>query len=151
MVDQATLETQRNGNRQSAAAGVRDGVGELLHDIVTLGELQAELLAVDARESIQKAQAPIVMLVIGAVVGLGATPVLLMALAEGLHELLEWSRWLSYLTSGLVGAVLGGVLMYLAWRKSGDVIGVFMRSRTELAENIKWIKYALTRGRRPPR
>lgn len=155
MVDQASLETQwtppAQGNRQSAAAGVRDGIGELLHDIVTLGELQAELLAADGRQSLQKAQAPIIMLVIGAVIGLGATPVLLMALAEGLHEGLEWSRWLSYLVSGVVGAALGGGLMYFAYSKSGEIIGVFMRSRTELAENIKWIKYALTRGRRPPR
>jgi len=30
-------------------------------------------------------------------------------------------------------------------------VAVFDRSRVELTENIRWIKYALTRGRRPPR
>lgn len=151
MVDQASLETRQSNGHTSASAGVRNGIGELLYDVVSLGELQAQLLVVDARESLQKAQTPLVMLVVGAVIGLGATPVLLIAAAEALTELAGWDRWLSYLTSGLVGAALGGLLMYLAWRQAGDVIAVFLRSRTELAENIRWIKYALTRGKQPPR
>jgi hypothetical protein len=157
MVDKASLDDPRwspseeNGRRPSAAVGVREGVGELLSDIVSLGELQAQLLMVDARESMQKARTPILLLVVGAVLGLGATPVLLIALAEGLMLLFELKPALAYLVSGLVGALVGGLLIWLAWRQSGDVIAVFLRSRTELAENIRWIKHALTRGRRPPR
>jgi len=130
---------------------VREGVGDLLHDIMSLGELQAQLLEVDARESLQKARTPVAMLVAGAVIALGAVPVLLIAVAEGLHELAAWDRWVSYLTSGVIGAAGGGLLMWLAGRQSAEFIAVFKRSRNELAENIRWIKYALTRGRRPPR
>lgn len=157
MVHQTTLENSGwsppdgNGKRQSAAAGVREGVGELLHDIVSLSELQAQLLAVDARESMQKAQTPIVLLGAGMAVALGAVPVLLLGLAEALVLLLEWERAVAYPLSGLIGIVLGGGLVYAAWKQAEAVIAVFKRSQDELAENIRWIKYALTRGRRPPR
>lgn len=157
MVDQTSVERtawqppRGNGHRQSAAAGVRDGVGELLSDIVELGELQAELAMVDARESMQKAVAPVVLLVVGAVLGLGAVPVLLLALGEALHEFGGLERTWSYLISGAVGAALAGLLAWLGYRKVGDVLEAFNRSRAELSENIRWVKYALTRGRRPPR
>jgi len=156
MADQTTIgdpwsRPNGNGKPPSAAAGVRDGVGDLLHDVVSLGELQAELLAVDARESVQKAVMPLVLLGIGIAAGLAAFPVLLIALAEGLVLGLSWKPPLAYVVSGLVGAALGGGLVYAAWRQAADVIAVFKRSQDELAENVRWIKYALTRGRRPPR
>lgn len=110
-----------------------------------------QLLAVDANESFKKAQTPLIMLVLGAVIGLGSTPLLLLALSEAFVQFLEWDKALALLASGAIGAVLAGLLLWLALSKANDVIGVFMRSRVELAENIRWIKYALTRGRRPPR
>jgi len=140
-----------NGHGQSAAAGVRDGVGDLMYDVVSLAELQTQLLAVDARESVQRAQSPLIMFGIGAVLGLGSIPVLLLALGQAFVYFFQWHEALAYLISGLIGAAIAGVLMWLAYRGIGDVIGVFKRSQTELAENIRWIKYALTRGRRPPR
>jgi hypothetical protein len=154
MVDQASVGSswQRgNGHEASAAAGVRNGVGDLLHDIVTLSELQSELLLLDARQSAQKAQTPIILMGIGAVLALGAVPVLLLALGEALVDFLEWKRSLAYLVSGLAGTIIGGVLLMIAWRATGDIIAVFNRSKAEFAENVRWIKYALTRGRRPPR
>jgi hypothetical protein len=157
MVDQAPLEEAGWAGpplykrQASAAAGVRDGVGDLLHDVVSLGELQAQLIAVDARESAQKAVAPIGLLIGGISLALGAVPVLLLSLGEALTLWLDWERALSYLVSGLAGAVIAGLLLYLAWQQAGAVIAVFDRSRVELAENVRWIKYALTRGRRPPR
>lgn len=157
MVDQASLNdpqwpaSQPYRRESSAAAGVRNGVGELLHDVVSLGELQAQLLAVDAKESVDKAKFPLGLLVGGIALALGAVPVLLLSLGEALTLWLNWERALSYLVSGLVGSIIAGVMLYLAWQQTGAVIAVFDRSRVELSENIRWIKYALTRGRRPPR
>lgn len=157
MVDQTSVggsdwsASQPYERQPSAAAGVRQGVGELLHDFVSLGELQTQLLTLDARESAQKAVVPIGLLIGGIALALGAVPVLLISLAEALVLLLEWERALAYLVSGLAGAVIAGLLLYLAWRQTAAVIAVFDRSRVELAENVRWIKYALTRGRRPPR
>jgi len=157
MVDQASLnEPGWPGpalykREPSAAAGVRDGVGDLLHDVVSLSELQVQLLAVDTRESVDKAKTPIGLLIGGISLALGAIPVLLLSLGEALTLWLGWERALSYLVSGLAGVVIAGVLLYLAWQQTGAVLAVFDRSRVELAENVKWIKYALTRGRRPPR
>ena len=155
MVHQASLEnpapTMPIPRPKSAAKGVRNGVGELLHDVVALGELQVKLLAVDAEESVQKAQSPIIMAVVGGILGLGAVPILLISLAETFVLLLEWNRAIAYLVSGLIGIVIGGAMAYTAWKQSAAVIAVFDRSRVELAENISWIKYALTRGQNPPR
>ena len=153
--DQATLEPSRtspgNGKPPSASTNVREGIDGLLHDIMSLGELQAQLLMVDARDSVQKAQAPLVLLWLAVMVGLGAGTVLLMALAEALHEVVGWSRWLAFLASGGGGVVLSGLLMWLAWRQVGAITAVFNRSRDELAENVRWTKYALTHRSRPPR
>lgn len=157
MVDQTSVggsdwsASQPYERQASAAAGVRHGVGELLHDFVSLGELQTQLLTLDARESAQKAVVPIGLMIGGIALALGAVPVLLISLAEALVLLLEWERALAYLVSGLAGAVIAGILLYLAWQQTAAVVAVFDRSRVELAENIRWIKYALTRGRRPPR
>ena len=90
MVDQASVNdggwsaAQPYQRQPSAAAGVRNGVGELLHDVVSLAELQTQLLAVDARESAQKARAPIVLVGAGASLALGAIPILLLALGMSL-------------------------------------------------------------------
>jgi hypothetical protein len=53
--------------------------------------------------------------------------------------------------SALLGAALGGGLLYAATQQLGAVTAVFDRSRAEFADNVRWIKYALTRGKRPPR
>jgi glycerol uptake facilitator-like aquaporin len=157
MVDQASLDEpgwpgpKLYKRQASAAAGVRDGVGDLLHDVVSLSELQAQLLAVDARESVEKAKTPIGLLIGGVSLAMGAVPVLLLSLGEALTLWFGWERALSYLVSGLGGAVIAAVLLFLAWQQTGGVLAVFDRSRVELAENVRWIKYALTRGRRPPR
>jgi len=157
MVDKASLDnpgwsaSQPYERQASAATGVRNGVGELLHDVVSLAELQTQLLAVDARESVDKAKTPIVLLGVGIAVGLGAVPVLLLSLAEALVSLLDWDRALAYLVSGLIGAAIAGGAVYAGLQQFGAVFAVFDRSRVELSENVRWIKYALTRGRRPPR
>lgn len=155
MVHQASLENPIQNipvpRPKSAANGVRNGVGELLHDVVVLGELQFKLLAVDAKESIEKLQTPVVLAVVGAILGLGAVPILLISLAETFVLLLEWNRAIAYLVSGLTGLVVGGAVAYTGCKQSAAVVAVFDRSRVELAENISWIKYALTRGQSPPR
>jgi len=157
MVDQASVNDggwsspQSYARQPSAAAGVRNGVGELLHDVVSLAELQTQLLAVDARECVQKAQLPLVLVVAGATLALGAIPVLLLSLGEALVLWLSWERAAAYFVAGLIGVIGGAVTIYVGWRQSAAILAVFDRSRAELAENIRWIKYALTRGRRPPR
>lgn len=154
MANQATIdpaEPGSNGKGPSAAAGVRNGVGDVLHDIVSLGELQAQLLVVDARESVKQIQVPITLLIVGSVFALSALPILWISGAEAIHEVAHWSRWLSYLTSGTVGLAIGLILIAIAWNRSSTLFNLFDRSRVELGENVKWIKYALISGRRPPR
>jgi len=156
MVDQATISEPSwtpgsSTRRPSAAAGVRNGVGDLMYDVVTLSELQAKLLAVDAREGVEKAKFPLVLLGAGAAFALGASPVLLLALGECLVLWLDWERAPAYVVSALLGAVVGGGLLYAAVQQLGAVTNVFDRSQAEFADNVRWVKYALTRGRRPPR
>lgn len=155
MVHQASLEnptqTTPVPRPRSAAKGMSNGIGELLHDVVALGELQVKLLSVDAKESVQKATTPIILAVAGAILALGAVPIVLISLAEAFVLFLDWERALAYLASGLIGLVVGGALAYIAWRQSAAVIAVFDRSRVELAENMTWIKYALTQRHGPPR
>lgn len=155
MVHQASLEnpthTMPVPRPRSAAKGMSNGIGELLHDVVALGELQVQLLSVDAKESVQKATTPIALAVVGAILGLGSVPILLISLAETFVLFFQWERAVAYLASGLIGLVVAGAMAFIAWRQSASVIAVFDRSRVELAENIRWIKYALTQRQTPPR
>jgi hypothetical protein len=155
MVHQASLENPTHTTPvprpRSAAKGMSNGIGELLHDVVALGELQVQLLSVDAKESVQKATTPIALAVVGAILGLGSVPILLISLAETFVLLFQWERAVAYLASGLIGLVVAGAMAFIAWRQSAAVIAVFDRSRVELAENIRWIKYALTQRQTPPR
>jgi hypothetical protein len=135
----------RHANRhRSAMSGMREEIGEFLGDVLSLSELQAQLFAVDAEESFQRARTPFALLMIGAALGLAGAVSLLFALAEALVLFLPCERLVAYLLSGLAGSVLAGALLWVAWRSAVRSLHVFTRSRTELVENIRWIKVALS-------
>lgn len=70
MVDQAEVTTA-DGRTELPPRAVARGTAEFFHDVTTLAELQGKLVIVDLREGVSKLVIHAVLLVVGAVIGLG--------------------------------------------------------------------------------
>jgi uncharacterized membrane protein YqjE len=146
MDDQATV-ARGNGHAIRPAAALGRGVGGFAADLLSLAELQWQLLMLDLRESGQNVVAPLVLAGLAIALGLGVFPVLLIAIAFGFIGAGMAAGW-AFLISAVIGLVVAGVLAVIAWGLSRQIFQPINRSKQELAENIRWIKESLNRGGR---
>lgn len=124
----------------------RHGVSRLAAEIAELGELQAELFKLDARDSSLRVRNIVVVAVVGAVLLLAALIVALLAAAEALFEFAEWSRAVSLATVAGTAFVITLILFYMARNGMQKAFATWQRSREELTKNISWVKSALKGG-----
>lgn len=143
----------RNGQRlDESAAGIKENLANVADDLMILAELQTKLLTLDLQDAAAKARGPVILMIGGGCVALGALPPLLMGLGGLLARSLEWSEPLGWLVVAGVALVVG---VGAAWAASQNLCQcgkIFDRSRTELTENIAWIKRVIQRSfpaRRP--
>jgi hypothetical protein len=137
MVDQATL------NRGSPPRRVRRNLSELAHDVVTLVELQVQLLAVDLRDARKTAGLAIAQLAAAVCLGLGAVPLLLFAVSHVLIESARWPPAVAYAVVGIAAAGVAGLLLWTGSRQSARALGTIQRSRAEFEETLRWLKGSL--------
>lgn len=141
---QTTVNRRRPGH-------VRRQLGDLVHDALTLGELQIQLFKVDLRDARRGVVAALALIAIGGVLALGSIPVVLFAAAQGLVEGLAWPVAWAYLTVGAVAVAAAGTLVWVGVRQASDATGALHRSTAELGETVKWIKDSVRRaGRSEP-
>jgi uncharacterized membrane protein YqjE len=140
-----------NGRSRNDEPGVAPSVSELTHDVIELAELQAQLFALDVKNTSAKTKTSLLLAVVGVCVLLGSIPVALFALAELLHEQLEWSAAASFGVATLVGVLVSACILAAAWVKFKTGLDTLRRSREELSRNIAWVKSSLrSRGRANP-
>jgi hypothetical protein len=136
-----------NGRHNGKIPNVAASVSDLTHDVIELSELQVQLVALDAKYSMQKARSCLVMAVIGAAMLLGTIPVALITIAAVLVETLEWSYAASAGVATLVGLVITGIVLGIAYSYIKSGLVSFDRSTEELRRNVAWLKSTLrTRG-----
>jgi hypothetical protein len=140
MVDQATMN---NGRNATPAAAMTRNMSDLTSDIASLAELQTRLFLLDVKESMTRIATPIVLAVIGGALLLGSLPVLLLAIAASLI-LLGIGLATALFIAFLIGTVLGTIALAIARSRLRNAFVAFQRSREELAQNIRWIKGALS-------
>jgi hypothetical protein len=134
-------------NDKPAAAPLptmRRSLRQLGSDVVTLCELQGELLQVDVREWMRACTVPIALILVTALLGLASFPVLLVGLAYGLREWTEWPLWGCFLSAsgaGLGAAVLCGLVAVRLLRRDARILS---RSSAELRRNVRWLKEVLS-------
>lgn len=85
MLDQKNMNGQRG--QTSPAGGVKKNLAGLTHDLISLAELQAQLVAVDLRDSYSRSVVPAVLVVTALLLALGAMPVILLGIGW------PWSTW----------------------------------------------------------
>lgn len=128
---------------------MRRNLSHLGGDVITLIELQAELLQVDVRQWGRSFVKSMMALVAALVVLLASLPVLLISLGYLIEQWTELSLGVSMLLAAGVGivlaAVLAGVGVWLMKRQEG-MLGRFS---TELKRNIAWLKQVLSHPTEP--
>ena len=134
-----------NGSTQSPPKGVAKGMGELAHDIVSLAELQLELLRVDCREGLRQIMIPVALLLFAGVVATGTVPIALILVAEFLTQATSLSRAAAFSIAAISGFLVALAMGAVGWSYLRRVVRVFERSREELTRNMTWIKHALKR------
>jgi uncharacterized membrane protein YqjE len=143
-----------NGRYQGTTPNVAQSVSDLTHDVIELTELQSQLFALDVKQSTEKARTTLILAVVGVCVLLGTIPVALLALAAILMYLFEWSAAAANSVAALVGLVIAGGILGVAYSYVKKGLVSMERSRDELKRNVAWLKSSLRdRGRahtRPP-
>ena len=143
MVGKTTM-SRRNGSTPPPN-GVAKGMGELMHDIVSLAELQFELFRIDCREGLKRMLIPVALLLSAGIVAAGTVPVALIFMAEFLAQVAGLSRAASFSIAALSGFIVAVAMGVVGWFSLRGVVRVFARSREELTHNMTWIKQALKR------
>ncbi len=133
---------QSNSARPPESPTVRHSVGRVVRDVLTLVELQGQLLKSDACEFTEQSVRPVALFAAGSLLLLATVPVCLLAIAEGLVAAGVW-RGLAYGLVALASVALAAGMTAWAWGRLRGMPPLFARSRQELAENIALIKDSL--------
>jgi sensor c-di-GMP phosphodiesterase-like protein len=119
-------------------------VSQLGSDVVTLVELQAELLQVDLREWAQGFAKSVVAMAAALVLLLSSMPVALISLGYFISQMSDLSLAASMLIAAgvgiLLGAILAGVGVWMLKREQS----MLHRFRRELKHNVAWLKQVLS-------
>jgi hypothetical protein len=136
-----------NGRYHGKTPNVAASVSDLTHDVIEISELQVQLLSLDAKQSVEKLKACIVMAVIGAAIVLGSIPVALLAIGAVFVERLDWPYDAAIGVATAIGLAAAGAVLAVAYSYVKRGLVSFDRSREELQRNIAWLKSTLkTRG-----
>jgi hypothetical protein len=123
---------------------LRHSVSQLGSDVLTLMELQAELLQVDLKEWTSGMVKALMAMVAGVVVLLASLPVLLIGLGYVLEATTTLPLWACMLIAAGCGIVLAGICAGLGfWLMKRDQ-GALNRFKTELGRNVRWLKEVLS-------
>ena len=142
MVGETTMNL-RNESTPAPPDGVAKDMGELTHDMMSLAELQFELVRNDYRAGMKGLLVPIVLLLVAGIVALGTAPIALLLMAEILIQVAGLSRVSALSIAALGGLIVAVVLGVVGWSQLRGVGRVFQRSREEWIRNLNWIKLAL--------
>lgn len=118
-------------------------VGRLSHRMLTLMELQAELLKVDARDAQRALARPLVFLFGGAVFGLCSVPLLMIAVAHALREWAAFSWTTAFFAAAVLASAIAAGAILTGWLLLRKRLGVFNRSVREFRTNMTWLKESL--------
>jgi len=126
-------EREHDSSMTQLISGIVGDAQELIRKEIALArqEVREEL---DAAKS-----AGIKLGIAGAVLAVGGL-LLVLAIAQGIADLLDWPVWAGYALVGVVLAVVGGILFSVGQRQIKHVHPVPERTVETMKENVEWIK-----------
>ncbi len=132
-----------NGRIRDEEPNVATSFSGLAHDVIELGELQAQLFVHDVKSTTQKTRTSLLLSVVGGCVLLGSVPVMLFALGEFIAEQTGWPLSGTLAIAAVVGIGVSAVIFAAAWNRLSVGLNSMQRSRDELNRNIAWVKSSL--------
>jgi hypothetical protein len=112
----------------------------IVGDAQELVRKEIALARQEIREELSVAKdAGTALVIAGAVLGVGGL-FLLITLALGLADLLDWPAWAGFGVVGLVAAIAGAVMLSSARQRLQQVHPVPERTVETMKENVEWIK-----------
>lgn len=149
MVDQAEVKSRLRETNGSVPRSAARSMADILHDVVSLAELQGRLLSVDLQKALTAISTPLVVLVAGLALAVCCLPIGLVSIALLLESAANLSRvaafWITFLGGLIVSLLMAGGA--IAWLRSGPAF--FESSRSEWSANLNCLKSALRRSSRP--
>ena len=142
-MDRKTQIAERE--RPDDAPDVASNFRQVMHDLLMLGELQSELLKLDAQRTMGRLVPALAVIAIAALLLLGTVPVLLTGASHALLEYTDLPGWACHLivaSAAVFVAVISGVG---AWFYIKERAIDFERSAVEFKGNLKWLKGTLSR------
>jgi multidrug efflux pump subunit AcrB len=135
-----------NGQRSET---VGRSVGQVVHDIMNLAELQAELFKQDASEIVGRLMMPFAIMAASLLLLVAALPICLIAIALGLMAA-GLSGVVAFAIVAICSLMLVGILASWGWQRLRNTPPGFARSREELGCNLVWVKNAITNAATKP-
>jgi hypothetical protein len=150
MVDQAQIDGADRSNESSPQTAPSDGqMADLLHDILTLAELQWQLFVADLRRAGWLVGLKMAVLTFGVVLALSCIPLALVTVALFLVEFAGWGYARAFASTLLLAVVAAaGIVGISIWRFS-TMRSLFQRSVAEGERNVHWLKEKLRQLRHP--
>lgn len=131
----------QNGKTNSEpAANMKGSLGDLGADLISLSELQMELMTVDARAAMREAVYPTLGLCLALGLIIGACPVMLLGLSWWLSDLVQISLAAACFIVATASLGMAAGLLWFVCKGFKKSFELLKRSRTELRSNIQWIK-----------
>jgi hypothetical protein len=142
MGDQATMNGQAKQER-FAAGRIGRNVAGFAHDLVTLCELQIQLLGVDLRDARARGVVPGLLVGIAVLIAIASVPVLLTGAGLLLANATGVSNGSALIVVATTAIAASGIVGWIAWRKLTAALNLLARSQNEFRENLQSIKSAL--------
>ena len=146
-MDQQAKVANRNGVPEIASQGLVGDVNTFVSDVLTLAELQSQLLDADIREFAGRGWISSLVLISGLALGLASLPIALITVALGLVHWLEVSYFTAFLIVVIAAAIGSSGLSIVGWIQLRRRTAVLRRSKDEFTRNLQWIKKVLTSNR----
>lgn len=131
------MATERERESETSLATLLSGI---VADAQELVRQEIALARQEVREEISTAKdAGIKLGIAGAVLAIGGL-LLVLTLAQGLADLLNWPAWAGYGLVGLVLAIVGYFLLSAAQKRMSEIHPVPEKTVETLKENVEWLK-----------
>lgn len=133
-------EREQDPSIASLLSGIVGDAQELVRQEIALARQEV-------REEISNAKgAAMALAIASAVLAVGGL-LLVLTLAQGLADLLDWPMWAGYGIVGAIMAVAGYLLLSSAQKRFKDIHPIPEKTVETLKENVEWIKDRTTSDR----